>query len=120
MEITVAESNGQTRQIQEENAVEELEDKTIGEEFDGSVIGLEGYRLEITGGSDADGFPMREGIEGPERTTVLSSGGQGVNVSENGERTRKTVRGNTVTEEIQQLNTKVVEEGEKSIEDLIE
>ncbi|NIM47533.1 MAG: 30S ribosomal protein S6e, partial [Candidatus Aenigmarchaeota archaeon] len=33
--------------------------KKIGDKFDGSLIGLSGFTLQITGGSDKDGFPMR-------------------------------------------------------------
>ena len=38
--------------------------KKIGDKFNGDVIGLNGYVLEITGGSDKEGFPMRNDIEG--------------------------------------------------------
>ncbi len=33
--------------------------KRIGEQFEGGMAGLPGYKLKITGGSDRDGFPMR-------------------------------------------------------------
>ena len=38
--------------------------KKIGEEFPADFLGLDGYTLQITGGSDKDGFPMRRDIEG--------------------------------------------------------
>src|SRR5438132_1200079 len=35
--------------------------KKLGEDLDGLYVGLPGYKLQITGGSDKDGFPMRLG-----------------------------------------------------------
>lgn len=81
----------------------------IGEEFNGSFLGLNGYTLMLTGGSDKDGFPMRESVEGTGRNEVLMKGGSGYNPKESGVKRRKTVRGNTVSEEIVQVNTKVVD-----------
>lgn len=87
----------------------------IGDEFDGSIIGLPGYKLKITGGSDKDGFPMRKDIEGSRRVKVLLSSGPGFKPRRKGERRRKSVRGNTISEDIVQVNTVVVKEGEKPI-----
>ena len=36
----------------------------IMEKIDGNTLGLSGYELQITGGSDKSGFPMRRDIEG--------------------------------------------------------
>src|SRR3989344_2742013 len=44
-----------------------LAGKKIGDVFEGSLIGLPGYKLAITGGSDKSGFPMRNDIEGQAR-----------------------------------------------------
>src|SRR5207249_4139387 len=33
--------------------------KKLGDDLDGLYVGLPGYKLQITGGSDKDGFPMR-------------------------------------------------------------
>jgi len=32
----------------------------IGDEFDGAIVGLDGYTLKITGGSDKNGFTMKK------------------------------------------------------------
>ncbi|MEM4196011.1 MAG: 30S ribosomal protein S6e, partial [Methanothermobacter sp.] len=69
----------------------------IGDEFDGSVIGLKGYKLKITGGSDKNGFPMKKTVQGARRVRSLVSGGVGYKPSRKGERRRKTFRGNTVS-----------------------
>jgi len=65
--------------------------------------------LQITGGSDKDGFPMRRNVHGGVRRKIILSGGTGFNPQKEGERRRKTVRGNVITEEIVQINLKIVE-----------
>ncbi len=94
--------------------------KKIGDVIDGSVIGLAGYKLKITGGTDKDGFPMRPDVHGAVRKRVLLSAGPGFKPRRPGERRRKTVRGNTISEDIVQINTVIVEYGEKSLEELLE
>ena len=93
--------------------------KKIGEEFSGDIIGLNGYSLQITGGTDRDGFPMHSKIKGPGRKKVLLTSPPCFHPRLKGERRRKTVRGNTVSEAIAQINVKVVKKGEKPIEELI-
>ncbi|MBM4240168.1 MAG: 30S ribosomal protein S6e [Euryarchaeota archaeon] len=88
----------------------------IGDDFDASLIGLEGYKLKITGGSDKNGFAMRKDIEGPRRIRSLISGGVGFKPKRKGIRRRKTLRGNTISDNIVQVNTIVTEKGKKSIE----
>ena len=92
----------------------------IGEEFDAAPVGLAGYTLKITGGSDKNGFPMKKDVEGPRRIRSLLSGGVGFKPKRKGQRRRKTVRGNTISDDIVQINTIVVKEGTKSIEDLLQ
>lgn len=118
MKITVGDTDGQTHQIEIEDS-SQLTGKKVGEEFDGGIAGLSGYTLKITGGSDKQGFPMRRSIEGTIRKQVMLEKGAGIQEDEEGVRRRKSVRGNTVSDEIEQLNTQVVEEGSKSIEDLL-
>jgi small subunit ribosomal protein S6e len=62
---------------------------------------------------------MRETIEGSERERVLIEEGSGIDEDEDGVRKRKSVRGKRVSDEIQQLNTRVVKEGSKSVEELL-
>lgn len=88
--------------------------KRIGEIIDGSILGLSGHKLQITGGSDKDGFPMRPDIHGGVRVRTVLSGGVGFHPKHEGERRRKTLRGNIITEEIVQVNVKIVEKTEKA------
>ncbi len=92
----------------------------IGEEFDASMVGLDGYQLRITGGSDKNGFPMKRDVPGPRRIRSLLSGGVGFKPTRKGQRRRKTVRGNTLSDDIVQVNTIVVKKGKKSITELLE
>ena len=93
---------------------QELKDRTaqpllgtkVGSIIDSSIVGIAGGKLKITGGSDRSGTPMRPDVHGGVKKYVLLSTGVG-NRSE--ARVRKLVRGNMVTEEIYQLNTKLIE-----------
>ncbi len=91
----------------------------IGDVVDGGFLGLPGYKLKITGGTDRDGFPMHRDVEGPGRKRLLLSGPPCFHPRVKGERRRKLVRGNTISEDIAQINCKVVEYGEKPLEELI-
>ena len=81
----------------------------IGDVFDGEIVGLPGKKLKITGGSDRSGFPMRPDLPGGAKRRILISQPPGFHPREKGERRRKTVRGNTITEEIVQINAVIVE-----------
>jgi len=83
--------------------------RKIGEIMDGSLLGLSGHKVQILGGSDKDGFPMRPNVHGGVRRRVVLSGGVGFNPKTRGARERKTVRGDVVTDEIVQINMKIVE-----------
>ncbi|WP_295722705.1 30S ribosomal protein S6e [uncultured Methanobrevibacter sp.] len=91
----------------------------IGDDFDGSFLGLDGYNLKITGGSDKNGFAMRSDVPGPRRIRTLVSGGVGYKPQKAGERRRKTVRGDTISDDIVQVNTVVLNRGPKSIDDIL-
>ncbi len=81
--------------------------KKVGDEVDGGQFGLPGYTLEFTGGSDLSGFPMRKDIAGGRKVQALVAEPPGFRPSEKGKRERKTIRGNTYSAEIMQVNTKV-------------
>ena len=80
----------------------------LGDMVDGSIVGMSGVKLQITGGSDKDGFPMRPNVHGGVRIGIILTGGVGFHPKEDGERRRKTIRGNVITEEIVQVNMKTV------------
>jgi len=87
--------------------------RKIGETIDGTPLGLKGHKLQITGGSDRDGFPMKPSVHGGVRVGVVLGSGIGFKAKNEGERRRKTVKGNTITESITQINMKIVEKPAK-------
>jgi small subunit ribosomal protein S6e len=93
--------------------------RDIGDEVDGGAVGLDGYTVEITGGSDAAGRPMREDVAGSSLSDVLLAGGTGFNPSRDGERRRVSVRGREVGEEIVQLNVRIAERGDGDVAELL-
>ena len=94
--------------------------RRIGEEIDGTAVGLGGHKLRITGGSDKDGFPMRHDIHGGVKTRVILTTGVGFHSTRKGERRRKTIRGSTITEEIVQINMKILEKPKKTTKTKVE
>ncbi|MEM5815142.1 MAG: 30S ribosomal protein S6e [Candidatus Aenigmatarchaeota archaeon] len=93
--------------------------KKIGEEIDATLLGLPGYILKITGGTDKDGFPMHPKIEGMVKKKVLLTEPPGFHPEKKGQRKKKMIRGNTISEDITQINFKVTKKGEKPLEELI-
>jgi len=81
----------------------------IGDELDGTLMGLSG-KVKISGGSDKAGFPMRSDVMGGVKKYVLMTKGTGfrTNAGE-GQKKRKLVRGNTITDEIYQVNAIVIQ-----------
>ncbi len=87
--------------------------RKIGESIDGSVVDLPAHKLQIRGGSDRDGVPMRPNVHGGSRRKVVLSGGVGFNPQDKGQRRRKAVRGEIITDEIAQINTMIIEKPKK-------
>ena len=59
---------------------------------------------------------MLGNVHGGVRRRVVLSGGAGFKAKKKGERRRKTVRGNIITDEIVQINMKIVERPAKPAE----
>ena len=120
MSARVVVSNPDTgKSYQVETDVNAFVGSAIGDEVDGGSLGLDGYTLEITGGSDDTGRPMRGDVEGQGIAEILVSGGTGYNPTRDGERRRVSVRGGEVGDATVQLNTRVVEEGSEDIDTLL-
>ncbi|MCX8158533.1 MAG: eS6 family ribosomal protein [Candidatus Diapherotrites archaeon] len=88
--------------------------KKIGDEVDLTPIGVNGYVVKITGGSDKDGFPMKPDLRGTVRRKILITIDK-----KKGKKIKITKRGNVVDRDIAQLNLKIVKWGEKPIEEMI-
>jgi small subunit ribosomal protein S6e len=90
--------------------------KKIGQEVDGINVNLPGYKLKITGGTDGSGFPMRRDFDGSRRARLLLSEGPSFHpINAPGKRMRKSVRGNTISDAIVQVNMKVTKAGSKPV-----
>lgn len=89
--------------------------KRIGEEIDGGVLGLTGYTIKLTGGTDKTGIPARRDLPGPARRRVLLSEGAGFHPVMDGERRRKSVRGNEISADFVQINAAVKTSGAKPL-----
>ena len=112
--------------------------KKIGDSVDGMFVGegdsaLTGYKLEITGGSDITGRPMRPDLDGSGVKSVLITAGIGYKVKKyvnknskeyrykyDGLRRRRNLRGNVISQDTRQINLKVVESGKRSLAAVID
>jgi small subunit ribosomal protein S6e len=108
--VIVSDPDGTSQSVElEDTQAVPLVGRKLGEVIDGAAVKLSGYKLKITGGSDKDGFPMRPNIHGGVRVGAILSEGVGFHPDQKGERKRKTLRGNVITDSIVQINMKVVE-----------
>jgi small subunit ribosomal protein S6e len=98
---------------------EKLFGKKIGDSFRGEIIGLTGYELQVTGGSDNSGFPMRKDVGGQLRKRIILTKGVGFNTQVKGQRKRVSIRGNTISAEISQINCKVIKAGKNKISKIL-
>ncbi|MEM3032369.1 MAG: S6e family ribosomal protein [Nitrososphaerota archaeon] len=97
--------------------------KRVGDQLDGDAMGLKGSYIKITGGTDRDGFPMRRDVSGGRKVGVLLTGPPGFHPREKppskkkkrrnrrtvkGLRKRVTVRGDTISDAIAQINVVLI------------
>ncbi|HIJ99807.1 TPA: 30S ribosomal protein S6e [archaeon] len=102
-----------------ETDVSNFTGKKVGDAVKGEILNLTGYELEITGGSDASGTPMRRDVSGATSRKLLLSKSTGFRGKRKGERRKKRIHGNIVSGNIVQLNTKVVKEGKEALDKLL-
>ena len=93
--------------------------RELGDEVDGGAVGLDGYSLELTGGSDTSGRPMRPDVRGVTTKEIMSDGGVGFEPTTDGERKRITVRGREVSDDTRQINAKIAARGSDDVADLL-
>ena len=102
--LTISDKSGKsiTRELKEKDANPILGLK-IGTDVDAAIVGQAG-KMKITGGSDKSGVPMRADVQGGARKYVMLSKGVGLRAAELGQRFRKLIRGNVITEDLYQIN----------------
>jgi small subunit ribosomal protein S6e len=105
--LTVSDVKGKsvTKEVKDADA-NSLLGLQVGSELDAAIVGLSG-KLKITGGSDKSGVPMRSDFHSPARKYILLTKGVGLQDTEKGLRKRKLVRGNTISDEIFQVNCRL-------------
>jgi small subunit ribosomal protein S6e len=86
--------------------------RSLGETIDGSALGIAQSKLLISGGCDKNGIPMRGDVHGGVKKYIVLSAGPGFRPTRHGERRRKLVRGQIVTDETYQINFTIKKEVE--------
>jgi small subunit ribosomal protein S6e len=92
--------------------------KKIGDVIEGNVIKLDGFKLQITGLSDNTGSPSRKEIEGTRKARPLLGSGPGIRSAKHGFRSRRLIRGSTISADTVQINTVITEYGSASMESI--
>ncbi len=93
--------------------------KRIGEVVGGEIIGLSGYTLKISGGTDKNGFAMRVDLTGARQQRILTGESQGFHPARHGTRDRRTFRGNTISEDTAQVSLVVQTQGTTPLAELL-
>ncbi len=115
-------SDGKTGNTYQKEVPKEKEALLLGKKIkdviDGDIVGMAGYKLHITGGSDNAGFPMRHDVPGQKRVKAVLGYGPGVRISRKGEKRKKLVAGNTIAATTMQINAKITEYGGATLDSL--
>ena len=106
--ISDSKGNSVSQEIKDKGAQPLLGAK-IGDVVDSAIFGFRDGKIKIKGGSDKSGTPMRSDLHGGVKKYILMTGSVGARNLEPGERKRKLVRGNLITEEIYQLNCRLID-----------
>ena len=129
--INISEKSGKTYKMELES--EELLGKELNEKISGKELSpdLEGYELEITGTSDKAGFTSMKEVPGVGLKKILIGYGKALhkrprkegkkmksNMRPKGLKMRRTVRGRAISEDITQINLKVLKAGKKSLAEI--
>ena len=114
-------------ELEDEKKMRLFQDRRLAEEIDGSLLGDEykGYVFKITGGSDKEGFPMKQGVLTSDRIRLFLTEGTSCynryrGQKRDGTRKRKSLRGCVISPDIVVVNLVVVRKGEQEIADLTE
>ncbi len=129
--FNIGTKSGKTFKLETE--AQSVVDKMIRSVVQGEEISpdLAGYEFEIAGASDGSGFTLMENVEGVGLKKVMLGYGKGMhkrvrregkkkvsNFKPKGLRLRKTVRGKLISNEVVQINLKILKEGNKKLEDV--
>lgn len=108
-------------EYKDEKMWQKLYESKLGQEVSGNLFGenFENYVFRVTGGSDTNGFGMKQGVLTKNKLKLLlAPGTSGYFCKRTGVHKRKAVRGCIIGREISSLNLVVVRKGDKEIEGL--
>lgn len=108
-------------EYKDEKLYAKLYDYKLGDEVSGDIFGegFDGCLFKITGGSDKNGFGMKQGVATKnKKKLLLAPNSTGYRPSREGTHKRKSVRGCIVGPEISSLNLILIQKGEKELADL--
>jgi len=118
--VVINDTNGKSYKVQVSgHHANSLIGKKLHDEVDGIFVSLPGYKLQIMGGTDKDGFPMRRDLPGGGRRRLLLSESIGFKPETLGKREKRSVRGNTINQDTVQINMKVTKPGAKPIGEIL-
>lgn len=104
--------------IEDERIFSKFYDKRIGEEIDADFVApcFKGYVFKITGGSDKNGFCMKQGVNTKAMVKLLlADGSVGYFCKREGTKKRRTVRGCIVGPGIAAVNCIIFKKGEGEV-----
>ena len=104
--------------LDQDNDWAKLVDKRLASEFDGELLKSEwkGHVFKITGGSDKNGFAMKQGVLTKTKLKLLlKKGTSGYRQRREGVALRKSVRGCIIGQDLAAINLVLVKKGEGEI-----
>ena len=108
-------------EYKDEKQYAKLYDYKIGDEVSGDIFGegFDGCIFRVTGGSDKDGFGMKNGVlTKTKKKLLLGPNTSGYRSKREGTSMRKTVRGAIIGGNIASINLILLQKGEKELTDL--
>ena len=108
-------------EYKDEKQYAKLYDYKIGDEVSGDIFGegFEGCIFKVTGGSDKNGFGMKNGVlTKTKKKLLLGPNTSGYRNKREGTSQRKMVRGAIIGGQIASINLILLKKGEKEIADL--
>merc|ERR1712167_163231 len=109
---------GMLKEIDDDKINRHLNDRRMGSDVDGEVLGAEfkGYTLRITGGNDKQGFTMKQGILVNGRVKILMKKRTTLyRPRRSGERKRKSARGCICGPDLSVIALKVLVKGDADV-----
>merc|ERR1712167_354550 len=109
---------GMLKEIDDDKINRHLNDRRMGSDVDGEVLGAEfkGYTLRITGGNDKQGFTMKQGILVNGRVKILMKKRTTLyRPRRTGERKRKSARGCICGPDLSVIALKVLVKGDADV-----